>query len=93
MNSGPATSAFTGGWQVVPRHRVVDQVVRLRRFSASHPEVSIELRRETWTWEATYPASGDGTRTVCAPELGEVLDRLERILPETPGRTPDDGQR
>jgi hypothetical protein len=59
-----------------------DQVVRLERFSVAHPEVRIELRRETWTWEATYPVSGNGVQAVTGSELRHVLDRLENVYPE-----------
>jgi hypothetical protein len=59
-----------------------DQVARRERFSAAHPEVGIELRRETWTWEATYPAGGNEVATVTGSELRHVLDRLDRVYPE-----------
>ena len=57
-----------------------DQVVRREKFSQEHPEVSIEFRRETWKWEATYPTSGNGTQTVYCSELREALDTLEQRL-------------
>jgi len=57
-----------------------DQVVRLEKFSEAHPEVSIEFRRETWKWEATYPTSGNGTQTVYSSDLRDMLNTLEERL-------------
>jgi hypothetical protein len=57
-----------------------DQVVRHRKFSDEHPEVTFEFRRETGYWEATYPTGGNGTQTIYDPELGGVLDKLEKRL-------------
>jgi hypothetical protein len=57
-----------------------DQVVRREKFSEAHPEVSIEFRRETWKWEATYVTSGNGTETVYGSELRDLLDTLEKRL-------------
>jgi hypothetical protein len=68
----------------MPRDWYEDQVVRYRRFSEAHPEVRIELRRENWTWEASYPVSGNGVQTVTGSELRHVLDKLDRIYPEHP---------
>jgi hypothetical protein len=54
-----------------------DQVARREKFSQAHPEVTFEFRRETWKWEATYPTTGNGTQTVYASELRELLNQLE----------------
>jgi hypothetical protein len=81
----PFSGARSGGQEVIPAMAggwYEDQVERCRRFSTAHPEVRIELRRESWTWEATYPVSGNGVEAVTGSELRHVLDRLENVYPE-----------
>jgi hypothetical protein len=55
-----------------------DQVVRRWDFSEVHPEVTIDFRYETGTWEATYPTGGNGTQTIYSSELQRLLDTLEK---------------
>jgi hypothetical protein len=61
----------------MPHNQTEDQVVRCNKFSQAHPEVNVEFRRETGTWEAAYPTGGNGVQIVYGSELREVLDKLE----------------
>jgi hypothetical protein len=63
--------------KAMPRSWTEDQVARRADFSQAHPEVTFQFRQETGHWEATYPAGGNGTKTIYGWELGEVLDKLE----------------
>jgi hypothetical protein len=51
-----------------------DQVPRLERFSAAHPEVVILLR-------GTLPRAWMGGRKIERPTLRGLLDELEEIFP------------
>jgi hypothetical protein len=64
----------------MPRSLNEDQVARRAEFSKAHPGVTVEFRRETGLWEATYPTGGNGTQTIYDTELRRVLDDLEQRL-------------
>lgn len=57
-----------------------DQVARRADFTKAHPGVTIEFRRETRMWEATYPTGPNGTETIYDTELRRVLDEMEQHL-------------
>jgi hypothetical protein len=53
-----------------------DQVVRLERFRAAHPEVKVECLHPT-RWRAVVPLDG-GEQVLTRTGLREVLDALDR---------------
>ena len=60
--------------------RYVDQVIRLERFRAAHPEIRVECLNPA-TWRAVVPQeSGEGVITRTG--LRELLDALDRHLGE-----------
>jgi len=57
----------------------VDQVVRREEFEQAHPEVTITLTREDWTWHGVISADGRETE-VTANDLCILLDKLEVLV-------------
>jgi hypothetical protein len=56
-----------------------DQVIRLQRFRAGHPDVIIG-DGGFGTWQALIPES-NGEMVITRHLLGELLDRLDYLLP------------
>ena len=54
-----------------------DQVVRLSRFRAAHPDVVVAAG-EFGTWQARIP-EGNGETIITRHRLGELLDRLGEV--------------
>jgi hypothetical protein len=55
-----------------------DQLKRLAAFRNRHPRVSVRPG-EFGTWEALIPEP-DGERFVCRHLLGQLLDKLDKLL-------------
>ena len=55
-----------------------DQVPRLLRFRAEHPDVTIKL---DGLWRAVVPAQ-NGETVICRYELRALLDKLAEVLGE-----------
>lgn len=55
-----------------------DQVMRLARFRAAHPDVIVEAG-EFGTWQARIPEENSET-IITRHRLGELLDRLGELV-------------
>ncbi len=61
-----------------------NQVVRLARFKAAHPDVVVAAG-EFGTWQARIPKE-NGETVITRHRLGELLDRLGAICPDSLAR-------
>jgi hypothetical protein len=61
----------------------VDQVIRLERFRAAHPEISVECLNPA-RWRAVIPLES-GESVLTRTGLRELLDALDRRVREATG--------
>ena len=61
-----------------------DQVPRLDRFRAAHPDVRIAAGQTGW-WQGRIPEP-DGEVVITRYTLCDLLDKLDRLLPPAGGR-------
>jgi hypothetical protein len=61
----------------------VDQVIRLERFRAAHPEIKVECLNPA-RWRAVIPLDS-GENVITRTGLRELLDALDRRLREDTG--------